>query len=496
MTLLNGFKWLTGQLFIEAVTLYGGDGKDGGGDAPDFSAVAAATEKAAQYAKESADADLAFRKEQYQQSLPYQKQLYDLASQVAQQQLGLGNLTEQQAKQQLDSYNATYRPIELQTVLDSLGTQYLSDEDVQQAIKYLTDPKYDVKDIMGKRTVTDYVDVPWEEVTTTESKTQAEPTRGGGYMGMADYAIGLLGGNRAAPASTTKSTTTKKGVKQEARSRQEDYVAGQDKTLNKQFEQERAAFIDSLAKKAQENAALRASEGTQAQVNSAVGQQSRQLARMGLNTGRMQANMAATAQTQALQNVNAQNQTRQQVAAQQAALRTGVANFGRNMPNTAGQAVGLSTNAGSSAVGNQNTGFMSGLAYPQYVSGGVGNQLQAAQIRQQGALGLGGLQNQAYAASMNQDNFLGGALGLAGSLGSAAILKSDVRTKDNIHFIGYAANGIKLYSFTYKPEFQTTYGSHMHIGVLAHEVEEVVPHAVSVGADGYKQVDYRIALGV
>lgn len=429
MTLLDGFKWLLNPAYLvaEVFTLYGG-GKDGGGDAPDFSAVAAATEKAAQYAKESADKDLAFRQEQYQNSLPYQRQLYDLASQVAAQQLGLGNLQADQARQQLDSYNSTYRPIELQNVLDSLGSQYLSEDDVKQAISYLTNPKYDVNPIMGKRTVTDYVDVPYEEVINENStaKTQAAGPNlfNGMYYGMGDYAMGL-GNNRGVPATTTTNkTTTKKGTKQEARSRQEDYQIGESKVLNKDFEQERALYIDQLAKKAQENSAMRAMEGTQAQVNSATGQQTRQLARMGLNSGRLQANMASMAQNQALANAGAANNARTQTAVQQQNLRTGVGNFGRNMPNTSMQSSQVSGGLGTQAVGNQNTGFMSGLAYPQYVSGGVGNQLNAAQIQQQGALGLGSLQNQAYATSMsNQDNFLGGALGLAGSLGSAYIMK-------------------------------------------------------------------------
>jgi hypothetical protein len=429
MTLLSVAKFFFSPSYLQgALTFYGGGGKGGGGDAPDFSAVAAATEKAAKYAKESADADLAFRKDQYETSLPYQRQLYDLASQVAQQQLGLGRLSEDQARQQLDSYNSTYRPIELQTVLDSMGSQYLSDEDVTQAIKYLTDPQYDTTDVMGKRqkAIQEFVD----EVTTSDEVTKSEQTAqqrdpGAFFGSINNYGIsGAYGQQSTKPTTTTKktTTTTKKPV---TRFEEEEYVAGQSKTLNKEFEQERAAYMDRLAKKAQENAATRAGEGLQAQTNSAVGQQTRSLARMGLNSGRLQANLASTAQNQALQNVNAQNNARTQMANQQIGLRTGVANFGRNMPNTTGQAVATSAGVGSQAVGNQNTGFMSGLAYPQYVSGGVGNQLQAAQIRQQGALGLGNLQNQAYGIQQSNQggDFLGGALGLAGSLGSAYIMR-------------------------------------------------------------------------
>lgn len=427
MTLFSAFKFFFSPAYLQEMFTFYGGGKGGGGDAPDFSQVAAATEKAALYAKESADADLAFRKEQYTNSLPYQRQLYDLASQVAQQQLGLGQLSEDQARQQLDSYNSTYRPIELQTVLDSLGSQYLSDEDVQQAIQYLTDPKYDVTQNKGTRQVAYYEDVPYEEVTTSveENKGGGRVTGGLTYQPNVLGLGGMFSQNRQAGPTTKTTTTTKKGTKQEQKFREEEYNMGESKTLNKDFEQERAAYMDRLAKKAQENAAIRAGEGLQAQTNSAVGQQTRSLARMGLNSGRLQANLATTAQNQALQNVNAQNAARTQMANQQIGLRTGVANFGRNMPNTTGQAVATSAGVGSQAVGNQNTGFMSGLAYPQYVSGGVGNQLQAAQIRQQGALGLGNLQNQAYQIGQSNQggDFLGGALGLAGSLGSAYLMR-------------------------------------------------------------------------
>ena len=51
-------------------------------------------------------------------------------------------------------------------------------------------------------------------------------------------------------------------------------------------------------------------------------------------------------------------------------------------------------------------------------------------------------------------------------------------------------NGLPLYRFTYKPQFHSEYGSRVYIGVLAQDVEQVFPHAVTVGHDGFKQVDY------
>jgi hypothetical protein len=49
-------------------------------------------------------------------------------------------------------------------------------------------------------------------------------------------------------------------------------------------------------------------------------------------------------------------------------------------------------------------------------------------------------------------------------------------------------SGLGLYRFKY------IWGGPDHVGVLAQEVLDVAPHAVSVGADGFLRVDYE-ALG-
>lgn len=476
---------------------YGGGGKGDSPDAPDYSQIAAANEQAAKYAKESADADLAFRKDVYKDSLPRQNQLYDLASQVAQQQLGLGNLTQQQAEQQDASYNATYRPIELQTVLDSLGSQYLSEDDVKQAIQYLTNPEYDESPIMSKRQKATTTYTPETiETTQTEDGTYTPTGLQGGNV--YDYNRNFTGKGQqayqpvAAPKTTKTTTTTQKPTTTYT---DEEFQSGVKRVLNKDYEAKRALGIDTLSKKAQEGAAREAGEKTQAQVNSATDQQTRALARMGLNPARFQAVAAETAQRQALTNVNAQNNARTETANKQLGLRTGVANFGRNMPNTVGQAVAGSTNAGSAAVGNQSTGFNSGLPYAQFASGGTAAQLQAAQLKQQGALGLGGLMNQGYQiGSQNSGgDFLGGALGLAGSIGSSLIMSgSDRSIKENIVKVGEHSPGIFLYNFEYKPEYKDQWGHGGFIGVMADEVEKVIPEAVETHPDGYQMVNYEM----
>ena len=63
--------------------------------------------------------------------------------------------------------------------------------------------------------------------------------------------------------------------------------------------------------------------------------------------------------------------------------------------------------------------------------------------------------------------------------------RSDVRLKHDIVEVGHLANGVGLYRFVYNGE-QTAY-----VGVIAQEVQSVVPAAVTRGADGYLRVRYE-----
>lgn len=69
-------------------------------------------------------------------------------------------------------------------------------------------------------------------------------------------------------------------------------------------------------------------------------------------------------------------------------------------------------------------------------------------------------------------------------------LQSDIRVKENITRIGEHPAGFGLYRFDYKPQFQSAGKYGRQFGVMAQEVEKVLPEAVSIGADGYRQVDY------
>jgi hypothetical protein len=77
------------------------------------------------------------------------------------------------------------------------------------------------------------------------------------------------------------------------------------------------------------------------------------------------------------------------------------------------------------------------------------------------------------------------------SLGSAGIkAASDRRVKRRICRIGTHSLGIGLYTFEYKPRYQTQWGAGRHVGVMAQEVLTVRPDAVGLHPDGYLMVDY------
>ena len=91
-----------------------------------------------------------------------------------------------------------------------------------------------------------------------------------------------------------------------------------------------------------------------------------------------------------------------------------------------------------------------------------------------------------------------------GSVGNGAdangmMPMSDRKTKENIVKIGAHPLGIGLYLFNYKPEHREVWGHARQFGVMADEVETVMPEAVSLNSNGYKMVNYGmlgITLGI
>lgn len=185
------------------------------------------------------------------------------------------------------------------------------------------------------------------------------------------------------------------------------------------------------SKARQEQMAGQATADVRSQNANANAQQNRAMLGMGVNpnSGRF----AGLSKSQAVQagasTAGAATGARNAVVDKAIGLRAGAASFGRNMTNTAAQAYGLATGAGSAAVGSQNTGFMAGTAYPGLLNSGYGNMISAGNSQINANLGLGQLMNQGYTAqlgyagqqSAGQGAMMGSAMGMAGMMGAAAL---------------------------------------------------------------------------
>jgi len=174
---------------------------------------------------------------------------------------------------------------------------------------------------------------------------------------------------------------------------------------------------------------------------------------------------------------------------------------------------GLALNAGNSAL---NAGQVSMGNYAQ-----MGNSLsQMAQTGNAGWNSIGnlgvqsyGIQSQNYQAEQNRaaqqsaagsagmGSALGAIIGAGAKLGVASMTGGAsaaipgvacIRAKENITVVGNLANGLTIYEFEYKPEFKDLkYAGHGRFrGLMAHEVEKVIPEAVFTLENGYKAIDY------
>ena len=119
----------------------------------------------------------------------------------------------------------------------------------------------------------------------------------------------------------------------------------------------------------------------------------------------------------------------------------------------------------------QNTEANKLAQYMQQIGGNYGGQ--STQVQSQ----KGGGNPFADIAS------LGGGLGTA-AIGTALLMgKSDIRLKTDIKRVGQTDSGIPIYTFRYKS------GGPIVMGVMAQDVEKVMPEAVGE-IDGFKAVDY------
>jgi hypothetical protein len=71
-------------------------------------------------------------------------------------------------------------------------------------------------------------------------------------------------------------------------------------------------------------------------------------------------------------------------------------------------------------------------------------------------------------------------------------MPSERRVKERILRVGTHPLGIGLYLFEYRAAYRDAFGHGRRLGVMADEVEALMPEAVFLGADGFKRVDYAM----
>jgi hypothetical protein len=77
----------------------------------------------------------------------------------------------------------------------------------------------------------------------------------------------------------------------------------------------------------------------------------------------------------------------------------------------------------------------------------------------------------------------GGGGGMGGGMGGPAQL-SDIHVKHDVVLLGHLDNGLGYYRFSYNGSDKA------YVGVMAQEVQAVMPDAVTRGGDGYLRVHY------
>lgn len=217
---------------------------------------------------------------------------------------------------------------------------------------------------------------------------------------------------------------------------------------------------------------------------SAQGDMTRRMQSMGIDPSSPAAISALSDMAVSNAAANATAQTRARTAAQQLgmSLTSDAANFGRGGSSAVlnfGNAAQGNTAAGAAITGSALQGANSGASVVQTGYGlglkGYGQNLDAYTSMNNASMQAQGQ------ASAGLGQFLG-------AVGGAAISHySDRRLKTNVTKLYNSASGYGVYEFNYRWELP---GTPTHIGVMADEVERVIPSAVSVDGDGYKRVDY------
>lgn len=424
--------------------LYGKGG--GSAPAPDPLIGQAAMENA-QLGKEW----LAFAKEQFAVGNERQEITDALTGRVIEQQLEAQDKAAKRSDQQWSDYNAMYRPIERMNMLDALGAQNMTDEQVMELINSQNTNELSRLQAEYEANIAAINAKPGQSVITTSS------TSGGMSKEQANSIARAITGlsqaeimaqkspGFAKPLRTTKVDDESASIAAKREEITKALMAGGQQAQEiqkvidgltpeqrqamvdaetKRFEAQKASLSDVSEQVMAQRQAGRVAEGNaaaeaKADVVANYGQQkemaARQMASMGVNptSGKFAGVTRAQDTNAALAAAGAQNNARQMVRQQGIALRADQANYGRGGTSVAAQQAGIGLNSGNSAVANnasangnfyQNAGIMNqgfhGNIGANTSAGNMlntlyGNQVQAWSAEQQAnatsAAGIGSM---------------------------------------------------------------------------------------------------------
>ncbi|HLG85102.1 MAG TPA: DUF3300 domain-containing protein [Bradyrhizobium sp.] len=159
--------------------------------------------------------------------------------------------------------------------------------------------------------------------------------------------------------------------------------------------------------------------------------------------------------------------------------RAGAGDRAANRPAASDRGAGAGNKGGANrpAAANRSGGGGRNNAMGNISSGKAAN-VQAARGRQSFASARGAGVSGGGGARM------GGGGGGGGRGGGGGGRRSDLALKHDVVLLGHLANGLGFYRFSYNGS-ETAY-----VGVIAQEVEQVMPEAVTRGRDGYLRVFY------
>jgi hypothetical protein len=248
-----------------------------------------------------------------------------------------------------------------------------------------------------------------------------------------------------------------------------------------------AAGSDRLQTEAADRAVADVRQGTTASQNQII----RQGLRYGFNPAKLAGAGGTMAASQGLAEATAANSAREKEKSLGFAKKLDVAGLYRGLPGASTGAYQVATGAGNSAVANQGAG---GAAYLGAMGQGANTTMQGRQVAMQGLTGV--LNAQTSYANTVANSSGGGLDGIGSLLGGGARLftafGSHPDYKQNIERVGNHPLGIGVYDFEYREEYRDKWGHGRQRGVMATEVQAVLPEAVKVDADGHTVVDYSM----